>query len=166
MAEFLDFSQRVYKLGFTRQNRCPAGGNISFALWSGAAGRDGKNTCQLDSRSAPCKECKCDFLPELVGVVAVARVIFDLDIVNHHFILGVAEGMQILWWLSVRLHEPLDKIFVAASGICYMFFRFWPVEKKGPSMSVIPRCLSSSGTSIKAISAISCLKGRSGSPDW
>jgi hypothetical protein len=37
--------------------------------------------------------------------------------------LALAEGMQILWRLSVLFHDPLDKIFIAAGSICYLFYR-------------------------------------------
>jgi hypothetical protein len=37
-------------------------------------------------------------------------------------ILAGAEVMQMLVWLSVQFHEPLDKMFIAASCICYTVF--------------------------------------------
>lgn len=37
---------------------------------------------------------------------------------------AAAEVMQGLWWASVNvMREPLDKIFIAAASMCYVFFR-------------------------------------------
>ena len=40
------------------------------------------------------------------------------------FTLAIAEGMQIIWQISVYLREPLDKIFIAGGAICYLLYRF------------------------------------------
>jgi len=45
-------------------------------------------------------------------------------------VLALAEAMQGAWWLSVWLHEPLDKIFVAAAAICYVLVRVLVLKDK------------------------------------
>jgi len=48
------------------------------------------------------------FAEALIGVLAI---------------LAAAEVMQMLVWLSVQFHEPLDRMFIAAGCICYTVFR-------------------------------------------